>query len=216
MKTARWLKITLVVLVVLGYPAAMHLLLTSGQWPVSTLLMGLAPLALLPLALLMARHIAWGLATSTALVAASAYGWNTLLHSQEWIYLMQNISMQSLLAWGFGHTLLPGHEPLISQFARRIHGADYSPAIATYTRRATWAWALFSAAMALISILLFAAAPLAVWSFFVNFVALFLLGLMFVLEYAARRYFLRGEPQVPFFKGIALYWENSHPADGKS
>jgi len=216
MKSARWLKIMLVALVVLGYPAVMHLLLTSGQWPVSTLLMGLAPLALFPLALLAAGRIAWCLSTLAALVATSGYGWNTLLHSQEWIYLMQNISMQCLLAWGFGHTLLPGHEPLISQFARRIHGADYSPVIATYTRRATWAWALFSAAMALISVLLFATAPLAVWSYFVNFVALVLLGLMFVLEYAARRYCLRDIPHVPFIKGISIFWENSHPADGKS
>ena len=216
MKPARWLKFMLVAVVMLGYPALMHLLLTSGQWPASTLLLGLAPLAALPLALLAARRIAWGLATLAALVIASGYGWNALLHSQEWIYLMQNVSMQSLLAWVFGHTLRAGHEPLISQFARRVQGADYSPAIAAYTRRATWAWALFSAAMALISLLLFATAPLAIWSFFVNFVALILLGLMFALEYAARRYFLRGEPQVPFFKSISLYWENSKPADRAS
>jgi hypothetical protein len=47
-------------------------------------------------------------------------------------------------------------------------------------------------------------------------VALVLLGLMFVLEYAARRYCLRGVPQVPFFKGISLYWEKTNPSDGKS
>jgi uncharacterized membrane protein len=216
MKSARWFKAMLVVVVVVGYPALMHLLLTSGQWPVSTLLLGLAPLAGLPLALLAAGHIAWGVVTLAALVGASGYGWHTLLHNQEWIYLMQNISMQSLLAWGFGHTLRPGHEPLISQFARRIHGADYSPLVATYTRRVTWAWALFSLAMALISIILFAFAPLAIWSYFVNFVALVLLVLMFVLEYAARRYCLRGVPHVPFIKGITLFWESSHPADGKS
>ena len=216
MKPVRWFKVMLVALIVLGYPVAMHLLLTSGQWPVSTLLLGLAPLAALPLGLLVAGRIAWGLAMLAVLVAASGYGWNTLLHSQDWIFLIQNISMQGLLAWGFGHTLLPGHEPLISQFARRIHGADYSPVIASYTRRATWAWALFSVSMALISVLLFATAPLAVWSFFVNFVALVLLGLMFVLEYAVRRYFLRGVRHVPFIKGISLYWENSNSADGKS
>jgi uncharacterized membrane protein len=216
MKPARWLmKAVLVALVVLGYPALMHLLLTSGQWPVSTLLLGLAPLTALPLALLLAGRINLGLATLATLVAAVGYGWNTLLHSQDWIYLIQNVSMQSLLAWGFGHTLRPGHEPLISQIARRIHGADYTPLIATYTRRATWAWALFSLTMGLISILLFAVAPLATWSFFVNFVSLILLGLMFVLEYAARRYCLRGIPHVPFFKGISLYWESRDAADEK-
>lgn len=216
MKPPRWLTVTLVALLVLSYPAVMHVLLTSGQWPVSTLLMGLAPLAALPLALLAAGRIAWGMAMLVALIAASGFGWNTMLRSQEWIYLMQNVSMQGLLAWGFGHTLLPGHEPLISQIARRVHGDDYSPAIATYTLRATWAWAMFSLSMALMSVLLFAIAPLAVWSFFVNFVAFILLGLMFVLEYAVRRYCLRGEPHVPFFKSISLYWENGNRAKGKS
>lgn len=216
MKPARWFKATLVALVVLGYPVLMHLLLTSGQWPVSTLLLGLAPLTGLPLALLAARRIAWGLATLTALIAASGYGWSTLLHSPDWIYLMQNVSMQCLLAWVFGHTLRPGHEPLISQIARRIHGAGYNPTIAAYTRRATWAWALFSLAMALISIVLFAAAPLPIWSFFVNVVAQILLGLMFVLEYIARRYCLRDIAHVPFLKGISMYWENRDTAKDKA
>lgn len=216
MKPAIWFKAALIALVVLGYPALMHLLLTSGQWPVSTLMLGLAPLALLPLGLLLAGHLAWGLALLALLVVGSAYNWNTLLHGQDWIYLMQNLAMQGLLAWGFGHTLRPGHEPLISQIARRIHGADYNQVIATYTRRATWAWALFSLSMGLISILLFAFAPLATWSTFVNFVSLILLGLMFVLEYAARRYCLRDIPHVPFFKGISLYWEKRDAVDSKS
>lgn len=215
MKPVRWFKAILVALVVIGYPVLMHLLLTSGQWPVSTLLLGLAPLALLPLSLLLAGHRAWGMALLALLVSASSYGWHTLLHSQDWIYLMQNVTMQGLLAWVFGHTLRPGHEPLISQIARRIHGADYNALIATYTRRATWAWALFSLTMALISIVLFAFSPLAAWSFFVNVVAQVLLGLMFVLEYAARRYCLRDIAHVPFFKGIAVYMENQEAAKGK-
>lgn len=216
MKPARWLKILLAALVVLGYPLAMHLLLTSGQWPGSTLLMALLPFAVLPLTLLMAGRIAWGLLSGVVLITASAAGWNAMLHNPSWIYLLQNLTMECLIGWGFGHTLRPGHEPLISQFARRVHGTAYSPAMAIYTRKATWAWTLYFVAVGLISLSLFVAAPLTVWSWFVNFLTFILLGLMFVLEYAARRYFLRAEPQVPFLKSIALYWENNKPADGKS
>jgi uncharacterized membrane protein len=215
MKPARWFMALLVASVVLGYPAAMHLLLTSGQWPVVTLLLGLAPLGALPLALLAARHTVWGLAALAVLLMVIAYEWNQLLHSQAWIYLMQNLSMQCLLSWVFGHTLRPGHEPLISQFARRIHGADYSPRIATYTRRATWAWTLFPLVMGLTSIILFVTAPQSTWTFFVSFVEFALLGLMFVLEYAARRYFLRGIPHVSIFRSISMFRETRDAAASK-
>lgn len=212
MKSARWLKVMLVALVVLGYPTAMHLLLTSGQWPGSTLVMALLPFALLPLTLLMAGHIGWGLLSMVVLIAASAAGWNAMLHSPTWIYLLQNFTMECLMAWGFGHTLRPGHEPLISQFARRIHGTAYSPAIATYTRHATWAWTMYFVAMGLISLLLFVAAPLTVWSWFVNFLTFILLGLMFVGEYAVRRWRLRDIQHISFISSVSLYWEKEAPA----
>ena len=56
---------------------------------------------------------------------------------------------------------------------------------------------------------------MAAWSFFVSFVEFVLLALMFVLEYAARRYFLRGIPHVSIFRSISMYWENRHAAAGK-
>jgi len=208
-----WLKATGVALVVIGYPVAMHLLLTSGQWPQATLLMALLPFALLPLTLLAGGRLVWALLAAAALVAASGFGWNTLLHSPDWIYLLQNVGMQSLMAGIFGLTLRPGSEPLISQLARRIHRTDYSPAIATYTRQATWAWMLYFVAMALISVMLFLTAPLAVWSWFVNFLSFILLGLMFAAEYAVRRYRLRGIRHMSFFKSVTLYWERPTPAD---
>ena len=216
MRSRLWLKATLLTLVLIGYPAAMHQLLTSGQWPATTLCVGLLPLAMLPLGLLQAGHPVWSGLCALAGLALAGLFWNTLLQTQDWLYLMQNAGMQSLLAWVFGRTLRPAHEPLISQFARRIHGADYSPAIARYTRQATWAWTLFFVAMMLISVVLFVVASLGTWSFFINVLSLPLLGLMFVLEYAARRYRLRDVPHVPFLTSVSLYWENSAAADGKS
>lgn len=168
MKTGPWLKTALAVLLVLGYPLAMHWLLTSSQWSHRTL---------------------------------------------AWINLGQTVGMQSLLAWFFGRTLRPGREPLIGQFARRIHGEDYSPRIAFYARLATWAWTGFFIAMALIPLALFFTATLDTWSFFVNVLSLPLLGGMFVAEYAARRYCLRGIPHVSIFQSFALYRDKKRAAD---
>lgn len=209
------LKTLLVALVVVGYPVAMHLLLTSGQWPLLTLLLALAPFALLPLSLITGGHPAWGLLTAAALLAASAWGWQTLLQRQDLIYLLQNVGMQGLMALVFGHTLLGDREPLISQLARRIHRDDYSPAIARYTRQATWAWTLYFVAMGLTSVVLFVTAPLAVWSYFVNFISFLTLGAMFVAEYAVRRWRLRGIRHMSLLQSVKLYWEKPAPSDGR-
>lgn len=142
------------------------------------------------------------------LLTASGWPHATL----AWINLAQTVGMQLLLAWFFGHTLRPGREPLIGQFARRIHGADYSPRIARYARQATWAWTGFFIAMALIPVLLFFTASLNTWSFFVNVLSLPLLGGMFVAEYAARRYCLRGIPHVSIFQSLSLYREQRRDA----
>lgn len=209
------LKSLLVALVVVGYPVAMHLLLTSGQWPLLTLLLALAPFALLPLSLITGGHTGWGLLAAAALLVACAWGWQALQQRQDLIYLLQNVGMQGLLALVFGHTLVGGRDPLVSQLARRIHRDDYSPAIARYTRQATWAWTLYFVAMGLTSVVLFVSAPLAVWSYFVNFVSFLTLGAMFVAEYAVRRWRLRGIRHMSFLQSVKLYWEKPAPADGR-
>lgn len=213
MKLGPWLKAIAVALVVIGYPALMHWLLTSGRWPAFTLLLVLAPFGLLPLSLLAAGQRLWAAVAAATLLLAGAWGWEILLLRHDLIYLLQNVGMQGLLAVAFGHTLLPGREPLISQFARRIHRNDYSEAIARYTRQATWAWTLYFVAMGLASIVLFAAAPLEVWSWFVNFISFLTLGGMFAAEYAVRRWRLRGIAHLSFLQSVKLYWEKPAPAD---
>ncbi|MEA3175818.1 MAG: hypothetical protein QOF42_3229, partial [Gammaproteobacteria bacterium] len=57
----------------------------------------------------------------------------------------------------------------------------------------TLAWTLFFVGNLAVTFVLFAFAPLRIWSFFVNFVSLPLVLLMFVVEFAVRRRVL---PQV--------------------
>lgn len=217
MKLRLFFKTLLVALVVVGYPVLMHWLLTSGQWPLATLLLALAPFALLPLSLLGAGQTLWAALAAATMLGLSAWGWQALLQQQELIYLLQNVGMQGLMAAIFGHTLLGGQEPLISQLARRIHQDDYSDAIARYTRQATWAWTLYFVVMGLASIVLFVVAPLTVWSYFVNFISFLTLGAMFAGEYAVRRWRLRGIRHLSFLQSVKLYWEKptaaeAHPA----
>jgi uncharacterized membrane protein len=215
MKPSSLLKSLLALLVVIGYPVAMHLLLTNGRWPLPTLLLALAPFALLPLSLYTAGHRAGAVLAAALLLVASAWAWPTLLQRQDLIYLLQNVGMQGLMAGLFGHTLFDGREPLVAQFARRIHRDDYSAAIARYARQATWAWTLYFVAMGLASVLLFALAPLAVWSWFVNFLSFLTLGAMFAGEYAVRRWRLRGVRHLSLLQSVRLYWERPAPGDGR-
>ena len=85
----------------------------------------------------------------------------------------------------FGRTLLAGREPLITWIARRIRGS-LTDEMLVYTRRVTIAWCLFFAGQLAMSALLFAFAPPAVWSFFINVLDLPLVAAMFLTEYAYR------------------------------
>ena len=82
------------------------------------------------------------------------------------------------LLWFFGRTLAPGTEPLVTRFARRVHGV-LPPDIERFTRNVTIAWCVFFAAQLVVSALLFAFASLELWSAFVNLLNLPLLGAMF-------------------------------------
>jgi len=93
------------------------------------------------------------------------------------------------LLWYFGRTLERGREPIITRFARSVHGT-LQPGMELFTRKLTIAWCVFFAAQLIASALLFAFAPLDAWSLFINLLNLPLLALMFVgqLVYKMFRY----------------------------
>lgn len=98
------------------------------------------------------------------------------------------------LLWLFGRTLHRGTEPLITRLARQVRGG-LSPAMERYTRRLTRAWCVFFAAQLVASALLFALAPLEIWSLFVNVLNFPLVVLMFAGDYLYRVVRYRGEAQ---------------------
>jgi uncharacterized membrane protein len=110
-----------------------------------------------------------------------------------WVYLAQQMGSYGLLGLAFGRTLWGERVPLCTQFALIVHGS-LPPEAAAYARGVTVAWTLFFAVMVITQLVLFIAAPLAVWSAFANFGAAPLVALMFVVEHWIRR---RALPALP-------------------
>jgi len=115
-----------------------------------------------------------------------------------------NATLNLFLLWLFGRTLLPGQDPLISQISRHING-QLLPEVAEYTRYVTIAWCIFFGLEVIASLLLYAFAPLAAWSFFINVLNLPLLILMFVGEKAYRTLRFPHHPKTSILKAIEVY-----------
>jgi uncharacterized membrane protein len=121
-----------------------------------------------------------------------------------WGLYLEHISFNLALAWMFGRTLAADREPLVTQFARMVHGT-IEPRVQRYTRRVTVAWTLFFVGIALVSTILFASASIVVWSTFANYLALPLVAVMFVAEFACRRVALRGMRQSSMLDAVRAY-----------
>ena len=103
----------------------------------------------------------------------------------ETLYLGPHDALPLLLAFVIGSTLAAGREPLVSALARRVHGR-LTPAMAAYSRKVNVAWTLYFVAMALVSDVVFATAPFALWATFANLVTPLAIVAMFVGEYLLR------------------------------
>jgi uncharacterized membrane protein len=112
--------------------------------------------------------------------------WPLVAKNFSIVYLLQECGMYGLLAFGFWRSLGSGNVALCTRFADKLHGPLTAVEL-RYTRRVTLAWAVFFSAMATVVALLYLTATRALWSAFVNFMALPLIAGMFVAEYAVRR-----------------------------
>ena len=111
--------------------------------------------------------------------------WRAFGASPALLYPVPYLTVYLFLLWLFGRTLRAGRQPLITRLATHVHG-ELPAEIARYTRRVTWAWCVFFAAMTLTSMLLFVFEPLSIWSVFNNLLNLPLVVAMYLGEYAWR------------------------------
>jgi uncharacterized membrane protein len=112
-----------------------------------------------------------------------------------WFSFLQNVGINTVLAFVFGRTLTGGRQPLVTRVAAMVHD-EMSPELNRYTRQVTLAWTLFFIACALTSTGLFYLAPIEAWSMFANILSLPLIGLMFLVENEVRKRVLPKRDQV--------------------
>jgi uncharacterized membrane protein len=148
-----------------------------------------------------------GLVAAAAAAFLVRHYWPLFTRNFSIVYLIQQCGFYAIMAFGFGRSLLKGRVPLCTQLADKIHG-PLSAAELRYTRKVTIAWVVFFLLNMAVTGLLFAFAPLRIWSLFVNFLSVPLILLMFGAEYAVRR---RALPQVQTSSLIAtlrMYFAN--------
>jgi uncharacterized membrane protein len=176
-----------------------------GPWAI---LLAAAPLAVVGFSFGKQRGgwLFMGLATVATLAAVVGLIriWPTLQHPVGWLYFVQHVSFNSVLAMIFGRSLLGEREPLVTVFARLIHEA-MTPELLRYTRQVTLAWTLFFLISTLLSIVLFILAPIESWSVFANLLGLPSVAAMFVVENEVRKRILPKRDQVGIFAAVRAF-----------
>lgn len=194
------------VLIIVIYATLVHHVNTSGQSSMLGAMLALAPLLLITLtfALRVASKLLGMSLTLLFLVA----GWLVLplikQHTAS-IFWLLDIGLMLILLLTFSRTLLPGRKALCVHFAELINGGALPIAHECYAYKVTIAWVIFFAMMILVSSLLFFLAPLANWSFFVNFLTLPLVALMFIAEFMVRRRVLTDLPEGNVLDAVRAY-----------
>lgn len=135
--------------------------------------------------------------------------WGRMEKHYTFIFWLEHAGTELFLCFVFGRTLTGGREPMVTYFARMVHG-PLTPALQLYTRQVTKAWVGFFAGMAVVSTVLFHSAPVEIWSVFANFFTAPLIALMFLGEYVVRRRLHPTMDHAPILDGVKAYWK--HPA----
>jgi uncharacterized membrane protein len=185
-RAPRRLRIAAVSLLLVAYALLSHYSNTHASRGLGAAL-ALAPILAAACTLLWRLAKPWVALLGGILGAALLYDcWALFEQNFSIVYLLQECGMYGLLAFGFGHSLRPNQVALCTRFADQLHG-PLSDHEVRYTRQVTAAWSAFFAAITLVILLLYVLAPRALWSAFVNFMAIPLIALMFVIEYSVRR-----------------------------
>lgn len=212
MRRWAWLWTATILLLCVGYQILVHSAVTGAQPEPIRLALTILPLLILAywvatrsrnkplwfLVLLAAGTATYLLVGRDVWGLAAAYG---IPHAAVYLALL----------WLFGHTLLPGKEPLITRLACRVHGM-LQPDLKAYTRRLTFAWCAFFVAQVAISALLFEFASPGAWSFFINLMNFPLLALMFSGEYLYRVARHPDFPRASIPTAIAAFLQDAPPA----
>jgi uncharacterized membrane protein len=178
---------TLIAALFLGYAALSHYSASTpdARWLGAALSLG--PVILVAVALLWRwAHPAVAILVAALLGALMYVYWAAFEQNYEWSDLVQQCGIYALVAASFARSLFGARVPLCTQFAAKMHG-ELSDAEVSYTRGATWAWAIFYAMLTVATLVLFFAVPLRVWSLFITFGTFALIVIAGIVDHAIRR-----------------------------
>lgn len=129
-----------------------------------------------------------------ALLGAVLYRyWPAVEKNYSWSDFLQQSGLYGLVAIVFVRSLFGDRVPLCTQLAGQLHGA-LAPVEINYMRRATLAWAAFYILLTTTIVILYFAAPLRIWSLFVNFAALGLIVFAAIVDFTIRYLVLPRRP----------------------
>jgi uncharacterized membrane protein len=188
----------------MGYLASI-----SEHPPLVTIILGIIPLCAVSLASAWhSRARILSLLLFAACAASFVLNLENLRNHVAWLYFVQHAGAMVLLCFTFGITLKGRHaDALCSRIAGFMQAVDAE--YLHYTWKVTLAWTIYFAVSASASVLLFAFAPLEVWSVFANLLTPVLVGAMFVAEYLIRLKVMPGREHFSIAKTISAYREYS-------
>lgn len=202
-----------IVMIIVAYAMLVHHVNTSGQSGMLGALLALAPLLLITLTFaLKATSKIFGMSFTLLFLVSSWLALPLIEQHTASIFWLQDIGLMLILLVTFARTLFSGRKALCVHFAELINGGALPIAHERYAYKVTIAWVIFFATMMLASSLLFFLAPLANWSFFVNFLTLPLVALMFIVEFLVRRQVLTDLPEGNVLDAVRAYLnsKNAH------
>jgi uncharacterized membrane protein len=172
--------------------------------------LALGPVLAIGLALIWRwTHVLVAILAAAAAAVLLRHYWPLLERNFPLVYLLQEAGFYSLMAASFGLSLRRHETALCTRLADKVHGPLSAQEI-RYTRQVTAAWTIFFVAITLVTIALFATAPLRVWSLFANFFAVPLMVLMFAAEYAVRRRVLPQVQGAGVLAAVRVYFASPH------
>jgi len=171
----------------LGYPLLAHLAVITGdrrlEWAALVWLIGIA----ISGALIKRRPWAWAV-----LVAGGGLSYWLVMEGRGLNALyIPAAAIPAGMFMMFALSLREGEVPLVTRIARLMHDGEFPEDLVIYTRHVTQLWCGVCAAMFLSAVLLALFASAELWSLMTNVVHYIILGAVFLLEYAYRRWRFR-------------------------
>ena len=187
MSVMQVLRLGLIALFGAAYLWLGHQASIAADPPLAGILIGLAPLALSAVLFALASRSPWLIGLCAAGLGAVLIWIDFLRANTAWVYFIQHAGMHAMLGVMFGRSLWGrDEEALCSVISEVVYGEGLDARFYRYTWQVTAGWTAYFGLATLVSALLFAFAPLAVWSVFANLLTPVIIGALFVIEFLIR------------------------------